>query len=593
VRTWARALRFFRPELKRTLFALALLILSIGAGVLKPWPLALIVDSLLQGKPLPDWLASLLGPDNTHRLLWLCASIVFLHAAQGGFSAWANFVSIKAGLLGLFRVRNELFRRMQRLSMRFYQSHDTGDLIYRASWDTYAFQTLFQQGFFNLLTALLSLAMMVVVMWQLNAWLTVVTFAVFPPMLLAMLFFGREMQKRSLAAHQADSAVTSIFQQNITALPLILANTREEHEQTRFRSQSSQAVQTKAAQHGWELLYWLVIALVFGFGSAAIAWSGAKQAQLGELTVGQLLIFLSYLAQIYDPLNQLSKVGATVSDASAGAGRVLEILDAAPEVANSVGAAAVAQPHSTGEGLRVRGEVEMRGLQFSYRAGSPVLQNINLKVRAGESVAIIGPSGSGKTTLLNLILRFYDPDAGALLIEGRNARELDVQGLRSNMSLVLQEPLLLASSVAENIAYGRPGATSGQIREAARQASALEFIENLPKQFNTIVGEGAARLSVGERQRLNLARAFLRDAPILLLDEPTSALDAESEQAVVNSLEALMRGRTTFIVAHRLSTIRNVDRIIVLEGGRIIDEGSPETLARRDSYYARMLSTQA
>jgi ATP-binding cassette subfamily B protein/subfamily B ATP-binding cassette protein MsbA len=336
------------------------------------------------------------------------------------------------------------------------------------------------------------------------------------------------------------------------------------------------------------LLYWLAISAVFALGAAAIVWLGSRQVLAGKLSVGELLIFLAYLAQLYEPLNQLSHVGATVANAIVGTQRVFELLDTPEEVKDAPNArpivhtrrsATLAVPQAA---LVAAGAIEFERVSFSYQKEQPVLRGIDFRLSAGQSAAIIGPSGVGKTTLLNLLPRFFDPTEGAVKLED----------LRQQIAVVLQEPILLPASIAENIAYGNPRAGRAEIESAARSANADKFIAKLPNGYDTVVGDGGARLSVGERQRLNLARAFLKDAPILLLDEPTSALDADSEALVVSSLFDLMRGRTTLMVAHRLTTISRVDKILVLQDGNLIEEGSPAELKTKQGYYARVISGQ-
>ncbi|HEY6228989.1 MAG TPA: ABC transporter ATP-binding protein [Verrucomicrobiae bacterium] len=574
-----RVAQFYAPDAARISAAVGLMLLSVAANLLKPWPLAWIVDSVLGSKPLPRWVESFVGGMSQAGLLGIFAGVILvLHAGQGALQALQNFTSIKAGLNALARVRNELFAKLQTLSLRFYHRADQGDLIYRATWDTYAFQTLFQQGVITFLNAFLSLAVMVVIMWGVNGRLTLAALMTFPLLLVTMAFFGKKMQKRSLAAHQADSKVSSLTQQGIAAVALTQSSVREAEEQARFNAQAETARKTRATQHGLELFYWLIIAVIFGFGTAALVWLGAREVSAGRLTLGEMLIFLAYLAQLYEPLNQLSHVGTTVSDASASAGRVLELLDTAPEVKEKAG--------TTGFPKETR--IELEKVRFGYDPKTAVLHEVSMAIAAGASVALIGPSGAGKTTLLQLLPRFYDADSGVVKIGAVDLREMQLADLRRHVAYVQQEAILLPTSVAENIGYGRAGATRVEIEEAARAANAASFIERLPQGYDTIVGEGAARLSVGEKQRLNLARAFLKDAPILLLDEPTSSLDVENEELVIESLRKLMRGRTTLIVAHRLATIRGVDRVFVLDRGRIVEEGTPEELLSREGYYARM-----
>ena len=579
-----RALQFYRTERPRIAGVFLLVLLNIGAGLLKPWPLAVIVDSVLGSRPLPGWLSPVVGSFDKNALLLLLGLMVLgLHAGQGVIGAVQNFLAIRVGLNGLRHVREKVFACLQGLSMRFHHGAKSGDLIHRAAWDTYSFQTLFQQGLVTALSAVLSLVLMTVVMVRLDPFLTLVALALVPLLLIVIRQFGRRMTERGVAAQQADSMITAHVQQSISALPLIQSYTREAHEARTFTERAGVAFEKRLSQHGWELLYWLSITLVFALGTAAIVWLGGRQVLEGKLSVGGLLIFLAYLAQFYEPLNQLSHVGATIAGATAGTQRVFEILDTPEEVQD----APDAQPLA-----RSSGHIAFDHVSFAYNLGQPVLRDVTFRLAAGQSAALIGPSGVGKTTLLNLLPRFFDPTEGAVKLDGVDLRRLRRHDLRSNIAVVLQEPLLLPSSIAENIAYGKPNATRAEIEAAAHSAHAHPFIEKLPEGYDTVVGDGGARLSVGERQRLNLARAFLKNAPVLLLDEPTSALDAESEAFVVACLFNLMKGRTTLIVAHRLTTIAGVDRVLVLHEGRLVEEGSPAELLARGGYYARVAGGQ-
>jgi len=579
--TLLRALQFFRPERARIAGVLALMLAGIGANLLKPWPVAVVVDSLnFIGDPHQPGLKSILFSAWPFAVCLLVVTLV-----QGGLNALQNYFAIAIGLRGLRRVRNEIFDKLQRLSLRFHQGRNTGDLIHRAAWDTYSFQTLFQQGMMTTASAVLSFVLMVVVMARLNGRLTLVALATVPLLVLVIRAFSRRMTEQGATAQQADSQVTSLVQQSITALPLVQSYTREEHEAARFGTHTEQAQERRLAQHGWEVAYWCAVTAVLGLGAAGILWLGADQVLQGKLTIGELLVFLTYLGQFYEPLNQLSHVGATVSNASVGAKRVFEILDTPEEVKDAPDARPVARSS-------LRGELTFSSVAFRYSDDREILRGLTFTLAPGQSAAIIGPSGVGKTTLLNLVPRFFDPTGGAIQLDGADLRSLCVRDLRASVAIVLQEPILLPTSIAENIAYGRPGATRAEIEAAAKAANAHVFIEKLPQKYDSLVGDGAARLSVGERQRLNLARAFLKDAPILLLDEPTSALDAESEALVVDSLKRLMRGRTTLIVAHRLSTIRDLDKILVLEDGRVGELGTHDELLRKGGYYARVVSGQ-
>ena len=592
-----RALQFFRPDSGRIAVVLLLSLASIAGNVLKPWPIALILDGVLQGKAFPKWLLDWSG-GQTSQAWWITAltlGLFAIHTSQGLLSAAQNFVAIQIGLGGLRRVRSLVFATLQRLSLRFHQSARVGDLIFRASWDTYSFQTLFQQGVLTALNASLSLILMVAFMWPMNHQLTLIALGTMPLIIAVIRLVGPKMQARGAAAQQADSQVTSLVQQNIGALPLIQSYTREEEQQRVFDEQATVAQKRRLSQHAWELLYWLGISLVFAAGTAAIVWVGSHEVLAQRLTVGGLVVFLAYLGQMYEPLNQLSHVGATTATALAATGRVFEVIDTPEEVRDAEDARRVQGPGSKVQGQEAvvaSGRFAFENVSFGYEKDRPVLLEVSFELQPGESCAVIGPSGAGKSTLMNLVPRFFDPNGGVVKLEGSDLRSLRLKDLREQVAVVLQEPILLPATIAENIAFGKPGATPAEIEVAARAANAHQFIARLPQQYQTMVGEGAARLSVGERQRINIARAFLKDAPILLLDEPTSALDAESEAQVVASIFNLMKGRTTLMVAHRLSTIRRVNKVVVMEAGRVTESGSPEELLGRGGYFARVASGQ-
>jgi ATP-binding cassette subfamily B protein/subfamily B ATP-binding cassette protein MsbA len=611
LRQLIRALGYYRPDGGRVALTLGLLLLGIGLNLLKPWPLALLVDSVLGSKPYPGWLPSELGDwGQPAQLTAIIAASLGLHLAHAGACAAHAYLAIGIGLRGLRRVRDDVFGWLQRLSLRYHHGTEAGDIIFRAGTDTTAFQQLFQHGVLIVISATGTLVFMTVAMARLNLPLTAVALVAVPVLLVSIKVFGRAMRVRGTAAQQAESKVYSLIHQGITALPLIQSHAREHHEQRRFTAHTEQARQHKMAQHGFEVVYWGAISVILSACTLGVTWVGAQQVLAANLTVGELLVFLAYVAQLFDPLHQLSQVGATLSSASASTRRVFEILDTPEEVRDRPEArrachgreldrpaadglfAPGGDPAGRTSPLPVHGNLTYDDVSFGYDHARPVLRHVSFKLMAGTSAAIIGPSGAGKTTLLNLLPRFFDPTSGAVLLEGVDLRDLRLADLRAQIALVLQEPIILPTTVAENISYGKADATMEDIEAAARAAHADDFIEKLPAHYRTVIGDGGARLSVGEKQRINLARAFLRNAPILLMDEPTSALDVESEARVVQSLFALMRGRTTLMVAHRLTTIRRVDKVLVVNDGRLAEMGAPDDLLAEQGYYARVVNGQ-
>src|ERR1041385_5756112 len=323
--------------------------------------------------------------------------------------------------------------------------------------------------------------------------------------------------------------------------------------------------------------------LAVSIGTAAVVWVASHQVLSGKLTIGDILIFLAYLGMLYQPMNTFSQSASVIQSATAQLRRVFEIIDAAPDIRDRPNATTLKS---------VRGEVEFRNVGFEYEAGRAVLSKLNLHAKPGHVIAIVGRTGAGKTTMASLLLRFYDPTSGQILLDGTDLRNLRLAWLRQQVSVVLQDPILFSTTIAENIGFGLPGATQQQIEQAARRAQADEFIRKIPEGYNAMLGERGVNLSGGQRQRLSIARAFLKNAPILILDEPTSALDTHTEEALLKALKDLMAGRTTFVIAHRLSTIRNADLIVVLEKGRAIEQGDHETLLDRGGPYSKMFESQ-
>ena len=619
LRLLARAFGYFKPDIGRIGLAVGLLLAGIGVNLLKPWPLAILVDSVLGSKPYPAWLpGEIMAWAQPAQITAIIAASLVLYLVHSAVCAGHVYLTIGIGLRGLRRVRDDVFGWIQRLSLRYHHGTVAGDIIFRAGTDTTAFQVLFQEGLLTVISATGTLLFMTVMMARLNLYLTAVALVAVPVLLVSIKMFGGTMRSRGMAAQQAESRVYSLIHQGITALPLIQSHAREDHEHRRFTAQTEAARRQKMAQQGLEVFYWGSISVILGACTLGVTWFGAQQVLSGNLTLGELLVFLAYVTQLFEPLHQLSKVGATLSSASASTRRVFEILDTPEDVKNRVEARPVlrgidvdgqaglpssaddmfaaaetpAAPPPPGRPLQIYGNVTYDDVSFAYDPARPTLHHVSFKLLAGTSAAIIGPSGAGKTTLLNLLPRFFDPTNGAVLLEGVDLRELRLEDLRAQIGLVLQQPIILPATIAENIAYGKPDASMEEIEAAALAANASAFIERLPEHYQTVVGDGGAHLSVGEKQRINLARAFLKNAPILLMDEPTSALDVESEAQVVASLFALMKGRTTLMVAHRLTTIRRVDKILVVENGRLAEMGQPDDLLAEQGYYARVVSGQ-
>ena len=581
MRPFIRSLSFFRADLGRGLATLGLLGVGLGLGLLKPWPLAWLIDSYLGHQTLPPPLDRWLGDTGSPRQLGcLVGLLVGVHWTHALVTALQSGSIILIGLRGLARVRRAIYSAMLRLSLAAQQGHDTGDLIYRATWDGCAFQTLLQHGVFTTLAAGTGVAAMTLVMARLNGRLTLAALITVPVLVWGIRAFSARMGRLGGEAQAADAGIATSIQQLLAALPLIQSFTRESSEAERFQSRAETALAARWRQHRTEVAYLAMVACILATGTAAITWVGAREVSAGRLPVGHLLVFLAYLGQLYEPLNQLSNVGATLSVAGAGTQRVLELLDVGPSNAPEGQAIAPAEGRQC--------SLEFEQVVAGYTPGRPVLKHLQLSVRGGETVAVIGPSGAGKSTLLALLLRFVEPESGRVTLDGRDLREFSLQSLRQRVAWVPQEPILLPGTLAENIAFATDAPSRADIEAAARAANAHEFIERLPQGYDTVVGDGAARLSAGEKQRLSLARAFIKQAPILLLDEPTSALDGESESMILQSLRHWGHGRTILMVAHRLQTLDIADRIVVLRDGEVLEQGAPAELVAQGGYFATL-----
>jgi ATP-binding cassette, subfamily B, bacterial len=576
----AKFLPYLKAHRWRIAWALLQVLLIAGFELLKPWPLQIVIDNALGGKPFP---IVALSSSPLKLLLLACLGMVVVHFGAGVLTLLHNYTAIRIGQDMVNDLRGALYAHLQRLSLAFHSRQRVGDLLYRITADSFAVQTMIMNGALPILSALVLLAGMLVILFPLDPTLTVLALTVVPVLFALIALFNRKIVEIAGDVRTTESRVYSLVQWAMSSIKLVQAFTKEEEEHRRFMGASRESLRATLRLYSWQTLYSATVNLVIAAGTAIVVFAGAQAVISGTLSIGQLIVFISYLGQLYAPINQITQSWGLIAGARVGARKIFEILDTEPDLKDG----ARNFPPSG-----ARGEVTWSSVDFCYRADTPILTGIELKVPAGAKIAVVGPTGAGKSTLLGLLPRFYDPSGGSVAIDGVDVREYTLRSLRGQIAMVLQPPLIFPLSVRDNIAYGRPGADDAAIEQAARLAQVDDLIASLPAGYDTLLGESGTALSEGEKQRITIARALLRDAPILILDEPTSALDVTTEALVMAGIERLMVGRTTFIIAHRLSTVRRCDRILVLHGGAIVEQGTLSELLRLNGFFAEYYRTQ-
>lgn len=587
LKTQLRLLRYVLPHWRELKMILITMALAIGVDVLQPWPMKILVDDILGKQRAPEWLnrmiVALPGPaGDGGLLLWVCIGTVLIYVLHTVVSMANTYATVGLGRRMTYNLGADLFLHLQRLSLKFHSRQPVGDTIMRINEDAYCVQTLVTGAMLPLLQAIISLVTMFFIMWRIEPTLTALALGVAPMMMILIRIFGERLRNGWLERRDKEIRVATLVEQTLSAIPVIQAFTREETEHARFRSYADESVATVQRLVRADLWFRLFVGLTTAVGAAVIMWLGAKYALAGRVSAGDILVFISYLHSLYQPLNSITTTASTVQNAAANANRVTEVLDTEVLVKDA--------PDARDIGLR--GDVRYENVSFSYEAAAPTLRNVSFEAKAGEVVAFVGPSGAGKTTMANLLARFHDPSSGRVTIDGVDIRDIRLRSLREQIAMVLQEPFLFPVTIAENIAFGKPDASREEIIKAAKAANAHDFIERLPGGYDAVIGERGATLSGGEKQRLSIARAFLKDAPILILDEPTSALDAGAEHLLLGALDRLMKDRTTFIIAHRLSTIRNASLIVVMNRGEVAERGRHPELMARNGLYAKLYRQQ-
>lgn len=582
-------LSLLRPRRAALTIAFIAVLGETAADVLNPWPIKIVIDSVLHSKKLnPPWLGhfvtGLFGANKLAILEFAVAAVLVL-AVVGAISSYVeNYLTTSISQWVAHDLRRTLYHHIQRLSLADFDHTRTGDLITRVTSDIESVQDFFDQALLGTAVNLLTLLGMIGVMFYINWRFTLIALSIAPALLAVVYTFTRRIKQASRAVRKKESELVSVVEEVLTSVRVVKAFAREDYEQRRFESQSLENVDTALQARGIKAKLSPFVDMIVAIGTCLVLWYGARLVLSGSMETGVLVVFLLYLGRMYKPMRQLSKMTDTVSKALVGYERIKEVLKIESHIRDL--------PRAR-KAPKFRGEITFDQVTFGYDDEAPVLKDISFRVKPGQIAALVGPSGTGKTTVISLIPRFYDPSSGNIRIDGRNTREFTLKSLREQMSFVLQETLLFRASVWENIAYGKPDASRRRILEAARLANADEFVEKLPQGYDTVVGERGATLSGGQRQRIAIARAVIRDTPILILDEPTTGLDSASEEIVIEALDRLMKNRTTIVIAHHLGTIRNADVIFVMKDNELVETGTHDGLLAKHGLYAELFGAQA
>lgn len=580
-----RILVYVKPYKGLALLTLTAIVFSSIGALAEPWPLKVVVDNVLSGQPLPPWWHERFGWLEQEKgkflvlvLLLGLGVMLFHHAFSVLTSYWDTTLEQKV----ILDFRSDLFRHAQRLSLAYHDQKRAGMLIYAVNFQADAaarvIMTLVPLG-----QSALTLVGMIYITYIINWQLALVALAVVPFLYSTINFYAKYIQPKLEEVMGMEAESLSIIHEAFSMFKVIVAFGREGYEYKRFREQGERAITARIRLTVRQTAFTLAVNTITTIGTFIVLGFGAWQVLNGALTAGELLIVLAYVGAVYAPLNTISYTVGTLQDSFAALRAAYAVMDTVPEIKDAPDAEPL---------VECSGAIRFENVSFTYTERHQTLVDINFDVKPGQIIALVGPTGAGKTTLVSLIPRFYDPLQGRVLIDDRDVRSITLASLRQHISLVLQEPLLFSGSIAQNINYGRLEATMDEVVESAKAANAHDFITKLPQGYETELGERGAKLSGGERQRISVARAFLRNAPILILDEPTSSIDLKTEAVILDALDRLMVGRTTFMIAHRLSTIRNADVILVMNEGQLIERGTHEQLLELNGFYKQMHDIQ-
>jgi ATP-binding cassette subfamily B protein/subfamily B ATP-binding cassette protein MsbA len=575
---------YLRPYRKSLLAVLALTVLAAVFGLAEPWPLAIILSDVLQQQKTSGFVELVFGSEPTVWVILVTMVLArFLITAVGnGFTVLNHYLGSKMEQNMVLDLRSDLFAHVQRLSLTFHDERQTGALMSQINTQASAVGNIVMVVP-PIVESILTLVGMLIIATLIDWQLALLSLIVIPLLYWSFGLYGRRIVPRLQRVQSLEWRSLSIVHEAMAMLRVIVTFGREDHEHRRFREQGQTAVDERVKLTVSQSLYSLGVQTTTAAGTSLVLGVGAWHVLQGTISLGELIVMMTYIGSVYQPLEQLSMTVGTVHDQLVQFNASLDLLDTEPEVTE--------KPDAVELG-RARGRVTAQGVNFTYKGRKATLSDISFHARPGERVAIVGHTGAGKSTLMSLLIRFYDPQAGRIEMDGVDLRDLTLKSLRDQIGVVLQEPLLFSGTIEDNIRYGKLEATKEAVIEAARAANADDFISGLPNGYGTLIGERGAQLSGGERQRICVARAFLKDAPILILDEPTSSIDSKTERVILDALDDLMEGRTSFMIAHRLSTVRHVDQILVMNEGTIVERGTHDDLVQGGGIYSQLYEAQ-